>query len=142
MSAHLPRRRAAPATIPATPVSPENQALDQKDTDVTRRTWLAAERTWLAWWRTGVGVAAVALAVGRLLPGLAHGVQWPYRLLGIGYAALAVVILVIGAFRQKNSSEALRRGDYAPLSSPLVMWMTAAALALSIATMVLVVIAL
>jgi uncharacterized membrane protein YidH (DUF202 family) len=123
-------------------MSPDNQALDPKDTDVTRRTWLAAERTWLAWWRTGVGVAAVAIAVGRLLPGLAHGALWPYRLLGIGYAVLAVAILVIGGVRQKNSSEALRRGDYAPLSSPLVMWMTAAAVALSIATMVLVAIAL
>ncbi len=128
--------------MPPTPLPPEHQALDPKDIDVTRRTWLAAERTWLAWWRTGVGVAAVAIAVGRLLPGLAHGAQWPYRLLGIGYAALAVVILVIGAIRQKNSSEALRRGEYAPLSSPLVMWMTAAGVALGIATMVMVVIAL
>ncbi len=30
----------------AKPTSPQNS-------DVTRRTWLAAERTWLAWWRTG-----------------------------------------------------------------------------------------
>jgi len=44
-----------------------------QDSDVTRRTWLAAERTWLAWWRSGVAVGAVALAVGRFLPGLAHG---------------------------------------------------------------------
>lgn len=123
-------------------MAPDDQALHPENTDVTRRTWLAAERTWLAWWRTGVGVAAVAIAVGRLLPGLASGAQWPYRLLGLGYAALAVAILVIGAVRQRQSSEALRRGDYEPLSPPLVMWLTAAAVALAVATMVLVVIAL
>ena len=44
-----------------------------QQSDVTRRTWLAAERTWLAWWRSGVAVGAVALAVGRFLPGLEHG---------------------------------------------------------------------
>jgi putative membrane protein len=116
--------------------------MDAGDTDVTRRTWLAAERTWLAWWRTGIAVAAVAIAVGRLLPGLTKGAEWPYRVLGIGYAALAVAILVIGATRQLRSTEALRRGEYAPLSSPTVMWMTAAAVALSLLTLVLVVIAL
>ena len=54
-----------------------------EDRDVTRRTWLAAERTWLAWWRSGVAVGAVALAVGRFLPGVSHGKVWPFRLLGM-----------------------------------------------------------
>ncbi len=40
----------------AEPATPEKS-------DVTRRTWLAAERTWLAWWRTGVGASAVANGV-------------------------------------------------------------------------------
>jgi uncharacterized membrane protein YidH (DUF202 family) len=38
--------------------------------DATRRTRLADERTELAWWRTGLTALAVALAVGRVIPGL------------------------------------------------------------------------
>ncbi len=102
--------------------------------DVKRRTWLAAERTWLAWWRTGVGAAAVAVGVGRLLPGIAGGTSWPLKALGLGYGVLAVVILVIGAVRQNHVAEALRRGSYDQLSSPLVNWLTVAAVALALAT--------
>jgi putative membrane protein len=117
-------------------------ALVPDATDVSRRTWLAAERTWLAWWRTGLGAAAVAVAIGRLLPGLARGPRWPFRLLGLGYGALAVAVLVAGAVRQQRTAEALRRGGYDPLSSPLVMWLTAAAVALATATLALIAVAL
>ena len=110
--------------------------------DVTRRTWLAAERTWLAWWRTGVGAAAVAIAVGRLLPGVTGGAKWPFRVLGLGYAGLAVAVLVLGALRQRRGADALRRGGYEELSSPTVMWLTAGAVALAIGTLVLVAVAL
>jgi putative membrane protein len=106
--------------------------------DVTRRTWLAAERTWLAWWRSGVAVGAVALAVGRLLPGLTHGKVWPYRVLGVGYGVLSVVVLLVGARRQHESAAALRRGEFNQLSSPLVAWLTAGAIALSVIATVLV----
>ena len=123
-------------------MSPDQPAFDRKDTDVTRRTWLAAERTWLAWWRTGIAASAVAIAIGRFLPSLTGGVQWPYRLLGLGYAALAVAILAIGAAATAKQREALGAVDYAPLSSPVVMWMTAGAIVLSLATMVLVAVAL
>ena len=119
-----------------TPVTPDAQ--DVANADVSRRTWLAAERTWLAWWRTGLGTAAVAIAVGRLLPGLTGGARWPFRLLGLGYGALAVGILVLGAVRQRRAAEALRRGGFEELASPLVMWLTAAAVALATGTLVLV----
>jgi putative membrane protein len=109
--------------------------------DVKRRTWLAAERTWLAWWRTGLGAAAVSIGVGRLLPGLTGGARWPLRLLGIGYGLVAIAVLVIGAIRQNHVASALRRGSYEELSSPLVMWLTAAAIALSIATLVVIAVA-
>lgn len=102
--------------------------------DVKRRTWLAAERTWLAWWRTGVGAAAVSIGVGRLLPGIAGGSSWPLKLLGLGYGLLAVAILVIGAVRQNRVAEALRRNSYDQLSSPLVNWLTVAAVALALTT--------
>ena len=106
--------------------------------DVKRRTWLAAERTWLAWWRTGLGAAAVSIGVGRLLPGLTGGALWPLRLLGLGYGVVAIAVLVIGAVRQNQVASALRQGSYEELSSPLVMWLTAAAVALSLATLVVI----
>ena len=109
------------------------------DTDVSRRTWLAAERTWLAWWRSGVAVGAVALAVGRLLPGLTHGSRWPFRVIGIGYGLLSVAILVIGAVRQRRAAAALRSGSFEELSSPLVTWLTVGAVALSVGSLFLVV---
>ena len=115
---------------------------DPTGTDVSRRTWLAAERTWLAWWRSGVAVGAVALAVGRLLPGLTHGARWPFRVLGIGYGLLSVAVLVIGAVRQRHAASALRRGSFEALTSPLVTCLTAAAILLSVAAVLLVVAAL
>src|SRR5947209_11336820 len=98
---------------------------DGASTDDSRRTWLAAERTWLAWWRSGVAVGGLAIAVGRLLPGLTKGAQWPFRLLGIGYAALSIAILVVGGVRQRQASSALRDGTFEELSPPLVNWLTA-----------------
>lgn len=106
------------------------------ETDVTRRTWLAAERTWLAWWRTGIAAAALAVGVGRLLPGLAGGALWPLRLLGLGYALLAIGVLLIGGYRQRQSAEALRRGGFDPVSTSTVSLLTAAAILLALGTMV------
>jgi hypothetical protein len=77
--------------------------------DVTRRTWLAAERT------------------------------WPFKALGLGYGLLSVGVLAIGGLRQQRAAEALRRGSFEPLSSPLVAWLAGLAIALSVASMVLVV---
>jgi putative membrane protein len=115
---------------------------DPEVAGVSRRTWLAAERTWLAWWRSGVAVGAVALAVGRLLPDITHGVRWPFRVLGAGYGLLSVAILVVGAVRQRRVADALRRGSFDQLSSPLVDWLTAAAIALSFSALLIVVVAL
>ncbi len=119
----------------------ESDPGDLELADVKRRTWLAAERTWLAWWRTGLGAAAVSIGVGRLLPGLTGGSRWPLKVLGLGYGLVAIAVLVIGAIRQRQVAAALRRGSYEELSTPLVMWLTAAAVALSIATLVVIAVA-
>lgn len=116
----------------------EAEPATPQDSDVTRRTWLAAERTWLAWWRTGIGASAVAIGVGRIVPELTHGARWPFRALGIGYGLIAVAVLVLGAVRQQRTNEALRRGSYSPLSSPTVMYLTAAAVVVSLGSIVLV----
>src|ERR1700733_64411 len=109
-----------------------------QDSDVTRRTWLAAERTWLPWGGAGVGASAVAIGVGRILPELTHGARWPFRALGIAYGLIAVAVLVLGAVRQQRTNEALRRGSYSPLSSPTVLYLTAAAVVVSLGSIVLV----
>ena len=119
-------------------MTPSESSPDPQNSDVTRRTWLAAERTWLAWWRTGIGVAAVGIAIGRGLPLATGGAKLPFRILGLGYAVLAVAILLLGALRQQRTARALHTGSYAPLSSPVVMCMTAAAIALAVLTMILV----
>jgi putative membrane protein len=121
-----------------TAVGPDGDVPPANTADASRRTWLAAERTWLAWWRTGLGAAAVGVAVGRLVPGVTHGVRWPFRVIGIGYAILAVAALIAGARRQQRTAAALRRGGYEPLSSPLVAWLTAAAVVLSVGTIALI----
>lgn len=120
--------RMAPDSSPAAPAT----------VDASRRTWLAAERTWLAWWRTGIAAAAVAIAIGRIVPAITHGARWPFRVVGIGYGLLAAAALVIGALRQRTTADALRRGSYAELSTPVVMWLTAAAVALSLAAVAIV----
>lgn len=109
--------------------------------EVPRRTWLAAERTWLAWWRTGLGAAALAIAVGRVLPGLSGGARWPFRVLGLGYGALAAAVLVAGAVRQRRTVEALRRAEFDELGSRLVMSFTASAVVLSLLGIVLILVA-
>jgi len=119
-------------------MAPEAEPATPQDSDVTRRTWLAAERTWLAWWRTGIGASAVAIGVGRILPELTHGARWPFRALGIAYGFIAIAVLVIGAVRQQRTGEALRRGSYSELSSPTVMWLTGGAVCVSLSAVVLV----
>lgn len=116
----------------------EAEPASSENSDVTRRTWLAAERTWLAWWRTGIGASAVAVGVGRIVPELTHGARWPFRVLGIAYGVIAVAVLVLGAVRQQRTAEALRRGSYSELSSPTVMWLTAGAVAVSLGAVILV----
>ncbi len=68
--------------------------------DPDRRTSLAGERTLLAWWRTGFTAIAVALAVGRVLPDLAHhSTRWPYVVVGIGFALYGIVLITYGTRR-------------------------------------------
>lgn len=81
--------------------------------DATRRTLLASERTELAWWRTGLTALAVALAVGRIVPGLDSSSQrWPYVVAGICFALYGVAVLVYGSVRRRAVERALAAGRF------------------------------
>jgi len=109
------------------------------DLDQVRRTSMAAERTWLAWWRAALGATAGALAVGRFAPDLLDVAPWPYILLGCGYAALAVGLLIVGAQRQRELEQALRTGGHVPLRFRTVGLFTVGGIALAVMTVVLVI---
>jgi inner membrane protein YidH len=109
------------------------------DDDVTRRTRLAAERTWLAWWRSGIAAATAAVAVGGVVPELVEGGRTAYVVLGGGYAALAVGMLVAGALRRRQVDRALERGEYERVSEQAVLLLTVAAVALALGTLAVIV---
>ena len=120
---------------PGEPSPPPSPAAN----DVVQRTSMAAERTWLAWWRTALAATVGSLGVGRLAPQLLDVASWPYVVLGVGYAGLAVGLLVIGARRQLDLERALERGSHSPLSFRLVALFTVSGVLLALTTVVLVV---
>src|ERR1700754_4288870 len=98
--------------IDESPPSPTPRRFDE-DGDATRRTWLASERTVLAWLRTGLTATAVALGVGELIPDLpGNGPDWPFVLLGAGYAILGVIIVLYGFYRGREVDRAIREGRW------------------------------
>ena len=100
---------------------------------------MAAERTWLAWWRTALAASAGALAVGRLAPEVLDVAPWPYIVLGCGYAALAIGLLLSGAQRQRDLERAMRSGEHVPLPFATVLVFTAGGVLLALTTVVLVI---
>jgi len=109
--------------------------------DVTRRTYLAAERTWLAWWRSGIAAAAASLAVGALVPDLVEGAGWPYVALGCGYAVASLAMFALGAFRRRAVDRALATGTYAELPGAWVAVLSVGGACLAVATLLVVALA-
>ena len=107
--------------------------------EASRRTFLANERTELAWWRTGLTALAVSLGVGRLIPELGHGPNWPYVVIGAGYAVLGTGFIVYGSWRERAVRRAIGRGDFAYPDPGVFAALTALAVLLGLATFVLVV---
>ena len=110
-----------------------------QEIDQARRTSMAAERTWLAWWRSSLGATAGALGVGRFAPELLDVAPWPYVLLGVLYAALAIGLLLAGALRQRDLERAMNTGEHVPLPFRTVAVFTAGGVLLAVTTLVLVV---
>lgn len=105
----------------------------------SRRTMmLNVERTWLAWWRTGLVSAATAVGLGRVAPDVLDGHDWPYVIIGTGYAALAVALLILGGIRQRTLTRQLKEGRFEDLSGKWVAVITVAGAGLAVITMVLV----
>lgn len=114
---------------------------DAEAADVSRRTRLAAERTWLAWWRSGIAATAASLAVGAVVPDLIDNSRWPYVILGVGYAALAVSMFVMGEVRKRAVDRALDEGGYAPLPGTWTVALSGAGGVLAIVTLLVVLLA-
>ena len=117
---------------------PESPAPAAVQVDVWQRTSMAAERTWLAWWGPALTATAGALAVGRFAPELLKVAPWPYMVLGFGYAALALALLVLGARRQRELERAIVDGVHTPLAFAVVAGFTIGGAVLVAGTVVLV----
>src|SRR3954452_6839366 len=100
---------------------------------------MAAERTWLAWWRAALAATAGALGVGRLAPEGLQVAPGPCIVLGCGYAALAIALLVVGALRQRDLEQAMRTGRHQPLPFSGVAVVTVGGIGLAVMAGVLVV---
>ena len=109
-------------------------APDAEFGDPSRRTYLAAERTLLAWWRTAFGAIGVAIAVGRLLPDLAHLPKGPFLALGLGWAILAGLFIVYGAMPQRLGQRAIKAGSFRHLSQRTTTFLAGYMLLLTAAT--------
>ena len=108
--------------------------------DFTRRTLLANERTYLAWWRTGITSIATALAAARVVPEIANVKHdWPYTVLGVGFALIGVVCFAYGHLRRLQVERAVRRGDFADLSHTVTLLISFGGVLLAIALVVLII---
>jgi putative membrane protein len=107
--------------------------------DATRRTMLASERTELAWWRTGLTALAVALAVGRVVPGLDRTSQrWPYVVIGACFAIYGVAVIAYGSIRRRTVESALAEGRFPGTPRLAHSALVAGGIALGLLTLVLV----
>jgi uncharacterized membrane protein YidH (DUF202 family) len=102
--------------------------------DPTRRTFLAQRRTLLAWWRTSFAAIGVALAVGRLLPAIAHLPKVPFLAVGVGWGVLAVAMVSFGLIRQRAGERAIRAGGYLHVQPHVLVALTAYMVVLLVAT--------
>lgn len=92
--------------------------------EASRRTHFARERTLLAWWRTGVAVGAVALAVGSLVPRVTGIPKDRFIVIGAGYGVLALILVIGGSVRDRIVQKAVAAGSFAELPTWVVTALT------------------
>jgi inner membrane protein YidH len=116
-------------------VAEDAQDAHDEGWDAIRRTRLAAERTELAWWRTALTAIAVAVGVGRVVPELSGTTtEWPYAVVGIGWALYSLALFAYGSFRSRRVERALDRGEMIPSSRTEARGLMAGGVALCLAT--------
>lgn len=117
----------------------DGSRVNSETTDATRRTRLASERTELAWWRTGLAALAVALAVGRVVPGLDNSsTRWPYAVAGVCFALYGIALIAYGSTRRGDVERELEEGRF-PDPSPYAHGaLVAAGVALGLVTVLLI----
>ncbi len=93
----------------------------------------------MAWWRTGIASAAVALAVGALLPKLGTHPRGRFVALGVGYGILALIFVIGGTLREQASRKALATRGFAKLADRAVLAVTVYITVLIIFTVVAIV---
>jgi putative membrane protein len=107
--------------------------------DAGRRTRLANERTYLAWWRTGLTSLAVAVGVGKIVPGLSNVTEWPYQVVGAAYGVLGIGFMVIAHLRVRAVERAVDAGTFARLDQRLGTGLLAVGVLIGSATVALVI---
>ncbi len=117
----------------------ERAAAEREFPDASRRTYFAEERTLLAWWRCGIAAAAVALGVGAILPKLGDVPRARFVALGIGYGILAVIFVVGGSLRDRQSRRALATNGFAEVPGWVVAGVTTYLTVLVVLTVVAVI---
>ncbi len=105
------------------------------------RTQLAHERTYLAWWRTGLAGIAAGFAVGRVLPEVVGGTNWPYIALGTALAGTGLAAMVYGIVHYRELQTALREEREPRTGEGFLLAMAAVGIAVGVATILLVLLA-
>lgn len=122
------------------PAPPEGGRFDEAG-DATRRTHLANERTYLAWWRTGLAALATGIGAGRLVPALTDGAQWPYTILGAGFALLGIAFIAYAAVRHRQVRDAIMRGEFERPDERFIMALAVFGVVLGLAILAIVLVA-
>ncbi len=116
-------------------MDPEKSNPPSEGWDAIRRTRLAAERTELAWWRTALTSIAVAVGVGRVVPELSGTTtEWPYVVVGIGWALYSVALFGFGSIRSSRVEGAVDRGEMIRSSRTESRWLMISGVILCLAT--------
>ena len=105
------------------------------------RTQLAHERTYLAWWRTGLAGIAAGFAIGRVLPEVVGGTNWPYVALGTALAASGLAAMVYGIVHYQELQSALREDREPRTGDAFVLTLAAVGIAVGAVSVLLVLLA-
>jgi len=105
------------------------------------RTQLAHERTYLAWWRTGLAGIAAGFAIGRVLPEVVGGTNWPYIALGAALTASGLTAMVYGIVHYRELQAALREGREPRTGEPFLLAFAAVGIVVGAVSVLLVLLA-